>query len=165
MRRWWSKTPAFPGMSILPRNFTLKDEIYQIKDFSRENVRVLLSLDASKVDLSKRGIHRKDFPVIWARELWQRPSALQRPRPHPGSLGSARDPEDVARDGAMVDGPHPRRRHAQTFASEIAARRIGISRRRPGRRTIREHTGGAHPSSSAGFAGGGGVGSGVAADR
>jgi uncharacterized protein len=59
---------GFPGMSHLPRNFTLKDEIYQIKDFSKENVRVLLSLDASKVDLSKRGIHRKDFPVIWARD-------------------------------------------------------------------------------------------------
>jgi uncharacterized protein len=59
---------GFPGMSNLPRSFTLKDEIYQIKDFSRENVRVLMSLDASKVDLSKRGIHRKDFPVIWARE-------------------------------------------------------------------------------------------------
>jgi hypothetical protein len=59
---------GFPGMSNLPRSFTLKDEIYQIKDFSRENVRVVLSLDASKVDLSKRGIHRKDFPVIWARD-------------------------------------------------------------------------------------------------
>jgi uncharacterized protein len=59
---------GFPGMSNLPQNFTLEDEIYQIKDFSRENVRVLLSLDASKVDLSKRGIHRKDFPVIWARD-------------------------------------------------------------------------------------------------
>jgi uncharacterized protein len=59
---------GFPGMSNLPSSFTLKDEIYQIKDFSRENVRVLLSLDASKVDLSKRGIHRKDFPVIWARD-------------------------------------------------------------------------------------------------
>jgi type 1 glutamine amidotransferase len=59
---------GFPGMANLPRNFTLKDEIYQIKDFSRENVRVLLSLDTSKVDLLKKGVHRKDFPVIWARE-------------------------------------------------------------------------------------------------
>jgi type 1 glutamine amidotransferase len=60
----------FPGMANLPRNFTLKDEIYQIKDFSRENVRVLLKLDVSKLDLSKRGVRRNenDFPVIWARE-------------------------------------------------------------------------------------------------
>ena len=58
----------FPGMNHLPRAFILKDEIYQIKDFSREKVRVLLSLDAGKVDLSKKGIHRKDqdFAVIWA---------------------------------------------------------------------------------------------------
>ena len=60
---------GFPGMGHLPRNFTLQDEIYQIKDFSRDNVRVLLRLDASKVDLSRKGVRRKDkdFAVIWAR--------------------------------------------------------------------------------------------------
>jgi hypothetical protein len=59
----------FPGMKHLKRSFTLHDEIYQIKDFSRDNVRVLLRLDASKIDLSKKGVHRedKDFAVIWAR--------------------------------------------------------------------------------------------------
>jgi uncharacterized protein len=59
----------FPGMARLPRSFSLKDEIYQIKHFSRENVRVLLRLHAEKVDLSKQGIHRtdSDFAVIWAR--------------------------------------------------------------------------------------------------
>src|SRR5262249_22110412 len=49
---------SFPGMANLPQRFTLRDEIYQIKDFSRDNVRVLLSLDSSKLDLSKRGVHR-----------------------------------------------------------------------------------------------------------
>ncbi len=81
----------FPGMEHLPPNFTLQDEIYQIKDFSRDNVRVLLRLDAGKVDLSKKGVRRKDkdFAVIWARnygkgrvlynglghreEVWERP--------------------------------------------------------------------------------------------
>ena len=60
----------FPGMKHLPQNLTLHDEIYQIKDFSRANVRVLLRLDADKIDLSKQGVHRqdKDFAVIWARE-------------------------------------------------------------------------------------------------
>ena len=59
----------FPGMKHLEMSFTLHDEIYQIKDFSRDNVRVLLRLDASKIDLSKKGVHRedKDFAVIWAR--------------------------------------------------------------------------------------------------
>jgi type 1 glutamine amidotransferase len=60
---------AFPGMRHLPRAFTLRDEIYQIKDFSRERVRVLLHLDASRVDLSRKGVHRTDgdFAVSWAR--------------------------------------------------------------------------------------------------
>jgi type 1 glutamine amidotransferase len=59
----------FPGMRHFPRSFTLQDEIYQIKDFSREDVRVLLRLDASRVDLSRQGVRRKDkdFAVIWAR--------------------------------------------------------------------------------------------------
>ena len=61
--------PEFPGMRHLKREFTLKDEIYQIKSFSRERVRVLLRLDASKVDVSKKAVHRTDgdFAVAWAR--------------------------------------------------------------------------------------------------
>ncbi len=61
--------PAFPGMRHLAREFTLKDEIYQIKDFSRDKVRVLLRLDSDRVDLSRKGVHRNDgdFAVIWAR--------------------------------------------------------------------------------------------------
>jgi uncharacterized protein len=60
----------FPGMRHFPRHFTLQDEIYQIKDFARENVRVLLRLDASQIDLSGKGVRRKDkdFAVIWARK-------------------------------------------------------------------------------------------------
>ena len=58
----------FPGMCYLPTRFSLKDEIYQIKSFSRKNVRVLLSLDSRKLDLARKGVRRdeKDFPVIWA---------------------------------------------------------------------------------------------------
>ncbi len=61
---------AFPGMSHLSSNFTMKDEIYQIRDFTRDDVRVLLRLDAGKVDLARKGVHRGDsgFPVIWARD-------------------------------------------------------------------------------------------------
>lgn len=59
----------FPGMSALPRAFTMKDEIYQAKEFSRDRVRVLLTLDAAKLDLNNPRVHRtdKDFAVIWAR--------------------------------------------------------------------------------------------------
>src|SRR4026208_790214 len=58
---------AFPGMKNFPATFTLFDEIYQIKNFSRQNVRVLLTLDAGKLDLSRKGVKRvdKDFAVIW----------------------------------------------------------------------------------------------------
>lgn len=60
---------AFPGMQHLPRRFDLYDEIYQIRRFSRDKVRVLLRLDATQLDLTKEGVHRTDgdFAVIWAR--------------------------------------------------------------------------------------------------
>lgn len=61
--------PEFPGMKRFPNRFTLFDEIYQIKAFSRQNARVLLSLDAQRVDLTRKGVKRTDegFPVIWAK--------------------------------------------------------------------------------------------------
>src|SRR3989442_1192241 len=59
----------FPGMKSFPATFTLLDEVYQIKDSSRQKVRVLLSLDAEKIDLSRKGVKRadKDFAVVWAK--------------------------------------------------------------------------------------------------
>jgi type 1 glutamine amidotransferase len=47
----------------------LKDEIYQVKQFSRENTRVLMRLDATKLDLTGPKVHRKDhdFAVTWAK--------------------------------------------------------------------------------------------------
>jgi type 1 glutamine amidotransferase len=82
---------AFPGMRHLPARFTMKDEIYQIRNFSRSDVRVLLRLDAGRINLNKKEVHRKDndFAVAWARtygkgrvlynglghvqEVWDRP--------------------------------------------------------------------------------------------
>jgi hypothetical protein len=57
-------------MNYIPRRFTLKDEIYQLKDYSPANVRVLLRLDAGKIDLARKGVKRKDndFAVMWARQ-------------------------------------------------------------------------------------------------
>lgn len=61
--------PAFPGMRQFPPAFNLLDEIYQVKDFSREKCRVLMRLDASKLDLKNPRVHRtdKDFAVTWAK--------------------------------------------------------------------------------------------------
>jgi uncharacterized protein len=61
--------PEFPGMSQWPHSFTLKDEIYQIKNYSRDDRRVLMRLDASKLNLNNPRVHRtdKDFAVAWAK--------------------------------------------------------------------------------------------------
>jgi len=61
--------PKFPGMQQWPRSFTLRDEIYQMKDFSRDKVHVLMSLDASKLDLNNPKVHRAhhDFAVTWTK--------------------------------------------------------------------------------------------------
>jgi len=61
--------PVFPGMRQWPKAFTLPDEIYQMKEFSRANTRVLMRLDASKLDLNNPRVHRKDrdFAVTWAK--------------------------------------------------------------------------------------------------
>jgi len=61
--------PAFPGLEQWPASFVWKDEIYQLKDFSRNKVRVLMRLDASKLDLANPRVHRqdRDFAVTWAK--------------------------------------------------------------------------------------------------
>jgi type 1 glutamine amidotransferase len=61
--------PGFPGMQQWPRAFVLRDEIYQLKDYSRDKVRVLMRLDASKLDLKNKNVHRRDgdFAVTWAK--------------------------------------------------------------------------------------------------
>jgi uncharacterized protein len=61
--------PRFPGMEQWPRTFTLHDETYQMKSFSRDKVHVLMSLDASKLDLTNPKVHRADhdFAVTWAK--------------------------------------------------------------------------------------------------
>jgi uncharacterized protein len=60
---------AFPAMRHLPKSMVFRDELYQIKDFSRDKIRVLAHLDASKLDLTGPLVHRKDgdFPAAWAR--------------------------------------------------------------------------------------------------
>lgn len=61
--------PAFPAMKAFPKTFTARDEIYQVKNYSRDRVRVLARLDAGKLDLNNPRVHRtdKDFAVAWAR--------------------------------------------------------------------------------------------------
>jgi hypothetical protein len=60
--------PAFPAMKAFPPHFTINDEIYQMKDFSRGPVRVLARLDPTLLDLGNKRVHRtdQDFAVAWA---------------------------------------------------------------------------------------------------
>jgi type 1 glutamine amidotransferase len=61
--------PKFPAMRHLPSRWLVRDELYQIKDFSRDRIRVLAHLDSTKLDLTKPLVHRTDgdFPVAWAK--------------------------------------------------------------------------------------------------
>ncbi len=65
--------PNFPAMKNFPRAAVFHDEHYQLKDFSRDKVRVLAHLDASKLDLHRPLVHRTDgdFPVAWAKMYGQ----------------------------------------------------------------------------------------------
>ncbi len=56
--------------AFVGRAFAVADEIYQFKDpYSRENLRVLLSLDVNRTNMEKGGIRRddRDFAVSWVR--------------------------------------------------------------------------------------------------
>ncbi len=65
-----NEDPSFPAVRHFPAAFVKYDEIYQPKDWSRDKVNVLLSLDPSKLDYSNNPkIHRADhdFPVAWSK--------------------------------------------------------------------------------------------------
>ena len=61
--------PAFPATKHFKPSFEWTDEFYQVKDFSRANLRVLAHLDVKSLDMTKRLIHRTDgdFPAAWAK--------------------------------------------------------------------------------------------------
>lgn len=60
--------PEFPAMRHFARNFVLYDEIYQTKSFDPSKVRVLMSLDTTKVDMTKQGVKYQEIPISWVRE-------------------------------------------------------------------------------------------------
>ena len=82
---------SFPATRHFGPTFEITDEIYQLSHYSREKVRVLMSLDVESVDLTLDSVERtdKDFALTWARtwgngrafvsvlghraEVWDRP--------------------------------------------------------------------------------------------
>ena len=84
-----------PSTKHLGATWSLADEIYQFKNYSRADKRVLLSLDVSSVDLNVKGVKRadRDFANAWYKswgsgrvfytalghrpEVWQDPAYQQ----------------------------------------------------------------------------------------
>jgi len=65
-----TEDPTFPAVRHFPRAFVKYDEIYQPKEWSREKVNVLLSLDPLKLNYANNPrIHRTDhdFAVAWSK--------------------------------------------------------------------------------------------------
>lgn len=64
-----NEDPTFPATRHFPKAFVKYDEIYQPKEWSRDKVNVLLSLDPAKLNYANPGVHRTDhdFAVAWAK--------------------------------------------------------------------------------------------------
>jgi type 1 glutamine amidotransferase len=59
---------TFPAVSHFPKSFKIFDEIYQTRNFSRDRVRVLMSLDTSNIDMNKEGVKYDYIPLTWVRK-------------------------------------------------------------------------------------------------
>ncbi len=61
--------PDFPAMRYFPKEFMMTDEMYQVKNYSRDKLRVLARLDANKLDLKNPRVHRTDgdFALAWVK--------------------------------------------------------------------------------------------------
>ncbi|MBC8166895.1 MAG: ThuA domain-containing protein [Bryobacteraceae bacterium] len=59
----------FSATKHMPVSFTLRDEIYQFKSWSRDGLRVLMRLNESKLDLTNKNVKRTDhdFAVSWVK--------------------------------------------------------------------------------------------------
>ncbi len=57
-----------PATQHLAERFQINDEIYQFKQWSRDRVNVLMSLDTQSVDTTRDSVHRRDndFALTWS---------------------------------------------------------------------------------------------------
>ena len=60
--------PRFPGMNFLGKSFPFKEEVYQYRNWSRDKVHVLLSMDNSSVDISRGKRADKDYAMAWCKK-------------------------------------------------------------------------------------------------
>ena len=61
--------PQSPLVAHAAPSFRFTEELYQFRSFSRDRVRVLMTLDTRSVDMTAPGINRTDgdFPLAWAK--------------------------------------------------------------------------------------------------
>jgi len=59
-----------PATQHLEKNWVIKDEIYQFKNWDRQGLKVLVSVDTDSVDMTRKSINRKDadFGITWTRK-------------------------------------------------------------------------------------------------
>ena len=57
-----------PITSHFPASIQLTDEIYQIRDFPRDKVRLLMTLDMTRIDRSAKGVKHDAVPITWIRD-------------------------------------------------------------------------------------------------
>ena len=64
-----NEEPTFPAAKHFPAIFTIKDEFYKPKEFSRDKIDVLLRLDSSKLQVTQRegNTNNTDVPLAWAK--------------------------------------------------------------------------------------------------
>jgi type 1 glutamine amidotransferase len=62
-----NEDPAFPATKHFPAQFPFTDEFYQPKEFSRDNMHVLLRLDLTGVTNPGLRVPNGDHPLAWAK--------------------------------------------------------------------------------------------------
>lgn len=63
-----NENPATPMTAFLPRQFVKQDELYVIRNFSRDDIEVLVSVDKNVLDMSREAGDLppdRDIPVAW----------------------------------------------------------------------------------------------------
>ncbi|MBW3624984.1 MAG: ThuA domain-containing protein, partial [Armatimonadetes bacterium] len=58
----------FPGLKSFGQSPAITDEIYQFRNWSRDDKRVLLGIDNQSIDVSKGKRADQDYAVAWARQ-------------------------------------------------------------------------------------------------
>ena len=116
-----NEDPGFPAVRHFPHAFVKYDEIYQPKDWSRDKVNVLLSLDPTKLDYANNPrIHRADhdFAVAWSK-MYGKGRVFYSTLGHTEEVvAGSRHPQDVFRSHQVGAG-HDRRKHRVAPAAGV----------------------------------------------